>query len=444
MTAQDSTSRTRGAASASASASISSSIRLFQFSPLQYAQLLVPHLISVSILLPIMFKPVRGKPLTRSSYKYLLVILCLLLFSFFYYYFSNSSQYSFHPLAKKHSALQSRRSVLNSKLCSGELNEYSSISIVYSWVNGSEANYQKQRIAAGGKTGGSRDRDSGELRYSLRSLEQHLPWWCGKLYLVSPGAQFPHWLNVNHPRFELVDQNSLLPDPQQWTFNTNAIEPWLYKIPGLSDMFIYMNDDYFFGRSVDPAHLFSEEGGARFFFEANIIKPNFEVDEPQKKIWLASVYNTDHALDSVYGQYRVGPRHFLKHAPFIFYQYAYEEIHRDFKEEIDQTMQHPFRHQEDVTFPLLHHYYVMQKGYKCCDLPFELASVEEMEHDAVLFVLDDDLVKTKNHLQTLTKNKPRFFTLNDKFSSAAIGTEIRNFLEKTFPQPSSFELHHEL
>jgi hypothetical protein len=52
------------------------------------------------------------------------------------------------------------------------------MSIVYTWVNGSQPCYRAKRELAGGKKaiGGSRDREIGELKYSIRSLKKNLPW----------------------------------------------------------------------------------------------------------------------------------------------------------------------------------------------------------------------------------------------------------------------------
>ena len=54
---------------------------------------------------------------------------------------------------------------------------YENIPIVYTWVDGSDPGYASKREQYGGKAavGGARDRDSGELRFSLRSLATFLP-----------------------------------------------------------------------------------------------------------------------------------------------------------------------------------------------------------------------------------------------------------------------------
>lgn len=56
--------------------------------------------------------------------------------------------------------------------------ELKRMSIVYTWVNGSQPCYREQRQAAGGKhaIGGSRDREIGELMYSIRSFKKFVPW----------------------------------------------------------------------------------------------------------------------------------------------------------------------------------------------------------------------------------------------------------------------------
>ena len=70
-------------------------------------------------------------------------------------------------------------SCLLSAGCSAATNSekfYSSVPLVYTWVNGSTYEYQKLREAAGGPkaVGGARDRDNGELRFSLRSVRKFM------------------------------------------------------------------------------------------------------------------------------------------------------------------------------------------------------------------------------------------------------------------------------
>ncbi len=55
--------------------------------------------------------------------------------------------------------------------------ELKKAAIVYTWVNGTERCYNQQRHKADLSQGGSsRDKEIGELKYSLRSLIKYAPW----------------------------------------------------------------------------------------------------------------------------------------------------------------------------------------------------------------------------------------------------------------------------
>ena len=151
---------------------------------------------------------------------------------------------------------------------------YRNVPIVYTWVDGSDGDYQWLRKNYGGVTGGPEDRDSGELRFSWRSLEKYLPWWEGPLFLVSPGAQTPSWADVeNNDRLHIVNQDDVYPKAREGTasplptFNTNSIEQWLYMVPGLPEtarIIVHMNDDYLFvgpGMSDFECFWFSGRSG---------------------------------------------------------------------------------------------------------------------------------------------------------------------------------------
>jgi len=54
-------------------------------------------------------------------------------------------------------------------------------------------------------------------------------------------------------------------------------------------------------------------------------------------------------------------------------------------------------------------------------------------------VTDDDKAMETLYNGVLA-NPPRFFTLNDAFRNPSSGEKLDEFLEKMFPEPSSFEL----
>lgn len=123
------------------------------------------------------------------------------------------------------------------------------IDFVITWVNGNDPQWIEERAkyfgfaSKGADTRRRRFRDWNNLHFLFRGIELYAP-WVNHIYLVTPN-QTPIWLNIDHPKITVVDQNTLFPENLRPTFNNCAIELLLHKIPGLSENFVYLNDDMF-------------------------------------------------------------------------------------------------------------------------------------------------------------------------------------------------------
>jgi len=110
----------------------------------------------------------------------------------------------------------------------------------------------------------SRFEDNDELRYSLRSVEKHAP-WVRHIFIVTNG-QIPSWLNLDDERVTIVSHSDIFVNRSHLpTFSSPAIESHLHRIPGLSEWFIYMNDDVFFGRDVWPDDFVTASGAQKVY-----------------------------------------------------------------------------------------------------------------------------------------------------------------------------------
>ncbi|XP_072311225.1 N-acetylglucosamine-1-phosphotransferase subunits alpha/beta [Eucyclogobius newberryi] len=110
----------------------------------------------------------------------------------------------------------------------------------------------------------SRFEDNEELRYSLRSVEKHAP-WVRHIFIVTNG-QIPSWLNLDNPRVTVVThQDVFLNHSHLPTFSSPAIETHIHRIPGLSQKFIYLNDDVMFGKDVWPDDFFTHSKGQKVY-----------------------------------------------------------------------------------------------------------------------------------------------------------------------------------
>ncbi|GLD92702.1 hypothetical protein PINS_up001281 [Pythium insidiosum] len=311
--------------------------------------------------------------------------------------------------------------------------------IVYTWVNGTERCYNERRRRAGLTPGGSsRDKEMGELKYSLRSLLKFAPWLEGPIYIVTPG-QIPDWLDTSNPRITVIDQDDLLPRDKTTmpNFDTNVIEQYLYKIPGLTDIFIHMNDDYLFVKPITPHRFFTCDGGIRFLTEVNHIR---HVKGTQDNAWLASVRNTVELTDKVYGGTHV--YNFLKHAPFVYSRLAFEKIHERFGVELDATLVHQIRHYQDLNVPLLHHIYMNEEGSKLLNIPVQFNPIAECDDWLLVRIADDNHEALKEQFDKALRGigSEVLLALNDEYDNADTADIVREFYQALLPAPEFYEL----
>jgi len=141
------------------------------------------------------------------------------------------------------------------------------IDLVYTWVDGDDPALHADlaRLASGAHdTNPERFRDRFELlRYSLRSVERFLP-WIRNVYLFTRRPHVPAWLEIDHPRIRVVHHDEV-PDFAAYlpTFNSAVIESFVTELPGLSDRFLYCNDDFLFGAPTTQDDFLTSDGRTR-------------------------------------------------------------------------------------------------------------------------------------------------------------------------------------
>ena len=68
----------------------------------------------------------------------------------------------------------------------------------------------------------------------------------------------PGWLNLEAPKLHFVKHADFIPVEYLPTFNCNPIEMNIHRIKGLSDHFIYFNDDTFLIDHVAEERFFRD------------------------------------------------------------------------------------------------------------------------------------------------------------------------------------------
>lgn len=134
------------------------------------------------------------------------------------------------------------------------------IDFVVPWVDGGDPEWRKEKAkycAEPEKEKGADDvrfRDWNTLKYWFRGVEKYAP-WVNKVYFITCG-QIPEWLNIDFEKLVCVDHKDYIPEKYLPVFSANPIEHNMHRIQGLSEHFVYFNDDMFLTAPVTPEDFF--------------------------------------------------------------------------------------------------------------------------------------------------------------------------------------------
>ena len=282
------------------------------------------------------------------------------------------------------------------------------MSIVFTWVDSSDTAFLTSMAEQGGprllpNASQSRVRDSGELRHSLHALSLHMPWHVGPIFIVTPPlTQRPAWL-TNHPRVVLINQNGILPERVRPTFNSHTIEKYLHRIPSLSDLFLFMNDDFFITARMDPWDFFTwapDSSGGHFGIilrlEIGTIRGGrteaTEFKRQHQKMWLSSIFNTRGFLEESLSS-SLQPLHYTKHAPYAYCRQVLASMEKRWGGAYEENaIAHKFRSHDDFVVPMMFQGVVYSGAH---GLPYRVLMGPEAEATFVVMSDDENLNSAK-------------------------------------------------
>lgn len=307
------------------------------------------------------------------------------------------------------------------------------IDLVYLWVNGNDPVWREKRdryigkpTEDSGKNCAGRYADNDELMYSFRSVEKYAP-WIRCIFIVTDN-QVPQWLDTSNPKIRIVDHSEIMPKECLPCFNSVVIEHHLHNIPGLSEHFIYANDDMFFNRPVTPETFFDKDGlpiirlNLRLFKRLHVfIKTKLQGKTLSN--YRHTIHNAAILVEKKFGTYYGSKAH---HNIDAYLKGDYQHAREMFKDAIDATLKNRARASNDIQrnlysyVPLAegraHVHYVTQKT------SFRLHIDNHRLYDKFL------------------RYNPIFFCMNDsEFANDDDRRCAKEFLAKLFPEKSAFE-----
>ena len=310
---------------------------------------------------------------------------------------------------------------------------YPKIDLIYTWVNGSDPAFFREKLywlalsdnIDPQSASNVRFFEHDELRYSLRSAKQNVP-WINHVYIVTNG-QIPSWIDLSNAWISIVTHREIMPLESLPTFNSQAIEANIHKIRGLSEYFLYANDDCFFYRPLSPEFFFSSKG------KVKVLKGGlyFSDEYLQKHQNFLYANNVFYSATLLYKKFKVLLRFEVSHNVKAFRKSLYSHCSNRFPEEFNFTTFKKFRAPKCINLSMISYYaIIIGKG--------EVVEEHDRHFSNQVYLRIGSREKMR---EVLHQRNPALLCINDEDNTTAeeyAGLPL--FLQELFPKKESWEL----
>lgn len=320
------------------------------------------------------------------------------------------------------------------------------IDFVITWVNDKDKNWQKVRrkyiskFAKNADISEERYRDYGTLKFLIRGIDKFAP-WVNKVWLVTD-KQVPEWLNTNS-KIKIVDHTEIIEEKSLPTFNSNAIEWNIYKIPSLAENFVYFNDDTLLNAPVEPEDFFENNLPKDFkIYNSKIPRQAFDKIIFNNLLLMNSEFkqsNKHKLLNIKYGWQQIRtflclpqvfkgiPGYLDPHGPLALKKSSFEKVYKLWSKDITETVKHKFREYDDISIWLVRYFQLERGNFKPRKVNFnryyDLNDIDKIIRD---------LIEEKS--STICINDAKVENFDEK------SQKLVSALEKKFKNKSKFEI----
>ena len=223
-----------------------------------------------------------------------------------------------------------------------------------------------------------RYRDYGTLKYLLRGIDKCLPWIRNLYIIVEQESQVPDWLNRDNVK--IIYHKDIIPEKFLPTYNSGTIEMYLKNIPGLSEYFIYGNDDMFPISPMTKSDFFDEDGLPKLMVKKYHMEENWHPNTYQ-----CMVLNSNHiAYDDLGLQKEENTIIRWNHTITPMRKSTWERLCDKYKERIENSCS-VFRRPKNTTQELVNSWHFLSNNYsKDYTLKTSYISVKDIENQNIL------------------------------------------------------------
>ena len=354
------------------------------------------------------------------------------------------------------------------------------IDFVITWVDGTDPKWLAEKLRTLQETDfpETQKTDSSDLRFRndfdflrfwFRGVEKFAP-WVNQIFFVTYG-HLPSWLNLNHPKLKIIRHEDFIPQEFLPTFNSHTIENHLHLIPGLSEYFVYFNDDFYLLKATKPTDFFVKasskkptknqnhsKASAETYLPRAFFAENILINNPSRDIFPYIQMNNMALINQKYRKSDFYRQHFSKayhlkygifnfrnlllspwkefsliydpHCTSSYRKSTFKEVWREHKEQLESTSARPFRSSQDISHLIFFYTQLLEGNF--------VPRSPRFSHHTML---SSDERNNQRIVQYIKQQKYHILCINDGKvkNPAKIKTALEQAFTKILPEKSQFE-----
>ena len=280
----------------------------------------------------------------------------------------------------------------------------SNIDIVYTYVSYRDKEWQKKYFKYCNNKKNIRYYSLNELELSVKHTIKYCK-FVRNIYIITDN-QIPYWYSKNiYKNVFIIDHKTIFDDNCIYpNYNSNSIECYIDNIPNLSDIFLYLNDDFFI--NISKSDLFDNNNIPYSFFKVK----NWDFDLKYAKI----KYKKKPASLAIYNTIKLAEKYFKKkfnisyiHQAYILSKKGCKLTKQIFNYEIKRKVKIRFReflNDDDIVYPLLCNIVSTEKN---------ITKLKIFDNTKLIRFFINLNLKNSYRLNNILTNDYNFFCIND-------------------------------
>lgn len=276
------------------------------------------------------------------------------------------------------------------------------LDIVYTYVDTTDSKWinkvKKYKPSFGNNLNKERFNYQGEIFFSLKTVEKFMP-WVRNIFIVHDNQEFDvSFLKEEiKKKIKFIDHTDIIPKKYLPVFNSMLIELFLHKINGLSDFFIYLNDDCFLGNYITQDTFFNKNRIFKQFIRDR--KEPYDINRINGEPHLIRLINVHNLVENIFKKKKY---YISNHGPWNLNKNILKITFNIFKNIFEKMLKtQKFRTYNEDTYEFLTLSSIIAE---------ELKLVKTINYDKKIYVLQREL--NKKEVDRITRIKPCFFVIN--------------------------------